>query len=127
MNFDEVPEFQKDIRALKKRVRTITSDIERVKLRIEALYIVGDGMTVNEHAEFREQFFASKKATVLPGSIDGVEIIKMRLDTDTDQFRTKLRLVFVAIRQGNQIRFIEIYSKSDKPREDSRRIERYLR
>ena len=126
MNFDEVSEFQKDVKALKKRVRTIESDIKRVKSRIEALYVVGDGMTVEEHAEFRKQFFASKKANLLSGSSDEIDVIKMRLDTDSDQFHTKLRLVFTAVRRGDKIHFIEIYSKSDKLREDARRIKKYI-
>jgi hypothetical protein len=127
MNFDETPEFQKDVKALRKRVRTLAADIERVKPRVAALYVLGDSMSAEELTEFRNQFFDGRKATILSGSTDEVEVIKMRLDTDTDQFRTKLRLVFVAIRRGNSVRFVEIYSKSDKLREDSRRIERCLK
>lgn len=124
MNFDETPEFKKDVKALKRRVPTIVSDIERVQPRISALYVEREDIDINL-AEFREQFFSSKKATRLPGSTDDIGIIKMRLDTDSDQYRTKLRLVFTAIRQDNKILFIELYSKSDKDHADQNRIKRY--
>ncbi len=126
MNFEETAEFKKDVKALKKRVPTLIGDIKRVKPRIEALYIVGDGMTPDEHTEFRKQFFEGKKAAILPGSTQESEVIKLRLDTDTTQYRKKLRLVFVAVRTDDTVRFIEIYAKNDKTREDTKRYKSYL-
>ncbi len=127
MNFEEVPEFQKDVKSLKKRVKTLSSDISRVKTRIiKPLYIKGDGMSDEEHGEFRKLFFSGKKATLLSGSRDGLDIIKMRLDTDSYQFNTKLRLVCIVIKEGSTVKLIEVYSKSDKSSVDSRRVKKYL-
>lgn len=125
MNFDETPEFKKDVKALKKRVPTLSGDLARAKVRVESLYITGDDMDDADLAEFRTQFFSGKIATILPGSTEEVEIIKIRLDSDTNQYRNKLRLVFTAVRTDKRVLFVEIYSKNDKDREDTARIKRY--
>ena len=125
MNFDETPEFKKDVKALKKRVPTLSGDLARAKVRVESLYITGDDMDDADLAEFRTQFFSGKIATILPGSAEEVEIIKIRLDSDTHQYRNKLRLVFTAVRTDKRVLFVEIYSKNDIDREDTARIKRY--
>jgi FtsZ-binding cell division protein ZapB len=126
MNFDETRVLKKEIKELRKRVPTLQSDIQRVKPKLEALYVEREELTADEQREFREQFFSSKKATRLDGSTEEIDIIKMRLDTDTDQYRTKLRLVCIAIRQGKQLLFVELYSKNDKDYVNSSRIKKYL-
>lgn len=125
MNFDEAPEFKKDVKALKKRVPTLSDDLARARIRVESLYIAGDDMSDADLAEFRTQFFSGKVATILPGSTNDIEIIKIRLDSDTNQYRNKLRLVFTAVRTDKRVLFVEIYSKNDKDREDTARIKRY--
>lgn len=127
MNFNEVPEFKKDVKALRKRVPTLKADIERIKVRIESLYVRGDDMTEADLVEYKTQFFSGKVATILPGSTPGVEVVKMRLDSDTDQYRNKLRLVFTVIKQNDNVLLVELYSKNDKPREDSKRINKYIK
>ncbi len=122
MNFEQTPEFKKDLKALAKRVPTIASDVKRVRSKVEALYIESPEYNL---VEYRKQFFSSKKAAILPGSTDLIEIIKMRLDTDTPQYRQKLRIVFVAIRQNDRILLVELYSKNNKNREDISRIRKY--
>ena len=126
MNFDEAPEFTKDLKALKKRVPTLKADLARMKKRIESLYIVGDNMTKNDLQEFRTQFFSGEIATILPGSTEEIEVVKIRLDSDSEQYRGKLRLVFAAVKRGKNVLFVELYSKSDKNREDSVRIKKYI-
>lgn len=120
MNYSRVPEFEKDVKALKKRVRSLEGDLERTKHLIEALY----GHPDTEQAEFKKLFLASKKATILTKT-GAVEVVKMRLDTDTDSYRGKLRLVFAVSVNKAEVSFIELYSKNDKPREDQRRLRRY--
>lgn len=127
MIFDETLEFQKDVKALKKRVPTLQSDLARAKVRVESLYVPGDDMTEADLAEFRAQFFSGKIAAILPGSTPEAEIVKIRLDSDTDQYRSKLRLVFTAVKKGNEILLIELYSKNDKSREDAQRIKKYTK
>ena len=120
MNYSRVLEFEKDVKALKKRVRSLEGDLERAKHLIEALY----GRPDAEQAEFRKLFLAGKKATILTKT-GAVEVVKMRLDTDTDSYRGKLRLVFAVAVDKAEVSFIELYSKNDKPREDQRRLRRY--
>lgn len=120
MNYSRVPEFEKDVKALKKRVRSLEGDLERAKHLIEALY----GRHDAEQTEFKKRFLAGKKATILTKT-GAVEVVKMRLDTDTDSYRGKLRLVFVVAVDRAEVSFIELYSKNDKPREDQHRLRRY--
>lgn len=120
MNYSRVPEFEKDAKALKKRVRSLEGDLERAKHLIEALY----GRHDAEQTEFKKLFLAGKKATILTKT-GAVEVVKMRLDTDTDSYRGKLRLVFAVAVNKAEVSFIELYSKNDKPREDQRRLRRY--
>ena len=120
MNYSRVPEFEKDVKALKKRVRSLEGDLERAKHLIEVLYRRPDA----EQTEFKKLFLAGKKATILTKT-GVVEVVKMRLDTDTDSYRGKLRLVFAVAVDKAEVSFIELYSKNDKPREDQRRLRRY--
>ena len=120
MNYSRVPEFEKDVKALKKRVRSLEGDLERAKHLIEVLYRHPDA----EQTEFKKLFLAGKKATILTKT-GVVEVVKMRLDTDTDSYRGKLRLVFAVAVDKAEVSFIELYSKNDKPREDQRRLRRY--
>lgn len=120
MNYSRVPEFKKDAKALKKRVRSLEGDLERAKHLIEVLY----GRHDAEQTEFKKRFLAGKKATILTKT-GAVEVVKMRLDTDTDSYRGKLRLVFAVAVDRAEVSFIELYSKNDKPREDQRRLRRY--
>lgn len=124
MNFSQTPEFQKDVKRLSKKVRTLASDLKAAEQYIAPLYQkLAPGVDV---AEYRRNFFAGKRAAILPGSTDEIEIIKMRLDTTTPQFRQKLRLICVAIVENNEVTFVELYSKNEKPREDSLRLRRYI-
>ena len=61
MNYSRVSEFEKDAKALKKRVRSLEGDLERAKHLIEALY----GRHDAEQTEFKKRFLAGKKATIL--------------------------------------------------------------
>lgn len=122
MNFSFTPDFKKDLKALSKKIHTLPLDVERVKPRVAALYTQIDSVDLDE---FRKLFFASKKASII-NSVGEVEVIKMRLDTDTATYRNKLRLIFVAVKSDNDITFVELYSKSDKDREDQSRIRSYL-
>jgi hypothetical protein len=122
MNFKESPEFQKDIKALSKKVRTLESDLEPIYALIEQLYTSNSD---EELKKYRELFFNSSVATILHQTCTH-EVIKMRLDTETSSMKGKLRLVFVAVIIGNEVIFIELYAKNVKSREDQVRIKKYL-
>ena len=122
LNFDEAPEFQKDVKILKKSWRSIPDDIEKAKLVIARLYMPIKGVDMDE---FRNGFFASSRATVLH-TRDGREVVKMRLDCKSLGNDKKNRLVFVAIQDGSVVTLVELYAKNDKDNHDESRIRKYL-
>lgn len=122
MNFSESPEFQKDVKALSKKVRTLQADIKRVYDRIKPLYIPVKDVDIQT---YRSLFFDNKRATILQQN-ETEEVIKMRLDTDTLTMRNKLRLVFIAVVSSGEVIFVEIYAKNDKDREDAQRLKKYV-
>lgn len=122
LSFDEVPEFQKDVKNLKKSWRSIPSDIEKAKLVIARLYVPIKGVDMEE---FRNGFFSSTRATILHAS-DTHEVVKMRIDCKSLGNDKKTRLIFIAIRTQDTIKLIELFAKNSNEREDARRIKKYL-
>lgn len=122
LSFDEVPEFQKDAKRLKKVWRSIPKDIDNAKRVIERLYVPIDGVDIKE---FRDNFFGTCRATILTSTED-YEVIKMRLDCASLGSDKKTRLTAVVLIKENQVKLIELYAKNSKEREDSLRIKRYI-
>ncbi|HMR73153.1 MAG TPA: hypothetical protein PKD68_04055 [Candidatus Saccharibacteria bacterium] len=123
MNFEFTPEFEKDVKRLAKKWRSIPRDIEAVKKYILPLYeICADDVEI---AVYRQGFFNGKSATILQ-TTDTYEVVKMRLDVADLGRSDKVRIIFIAIKIEETIRFIELYAKSNKEREDMKRIRKYL-
>lgn len=125
MNFDQAPEFQKELKRLGKKWLSLSDDIEYVKPRIESLYVSRDDQDTNLR-QYRADFFAGKTAAIIAAPSDDMEAIKMRLDVASLGRNDKVRVVFVAVRSRNSITFIELYAKNEKDREDTKRIKKYL-
>jgi hypothetical protein len=123
MNFDQVPEFQKELKRLSKKWRSLPSDIKAAEKDITPLYVEQEGVDIQR---LREAFFGGFKAAVLTTAGDDVEVIKMRLDVADLGRNNKVRIVFIAVRSQNTITFIELYAKNEKNREDQGRIKKYL-
>ena len=122
MNFEFVPEFEKDIKRLTKKWRSIPSDIEAAKQYIVPLYVqLSDDVDIDQ---YRQEFFARKRAAILP-SRGGGEVVKMRLDVESLSTNSKVRVIFVAAVSDNSVKFIELYAKNEKDREDKSRIKKY--
>ena len=123
MNFSETPEFQKDVKRLAKKWRSIPGDIEAVKPYLLPLYeFRADDVEVSV---YRRDFFNGKRAAILH-TTSTYEVIKMRLDVATLNRSDKVRIIFVAVKTEGTIRFIELYAKNEKDREDTKRIKKYL-
>ena len=123
MNFNETPQFAKDVKRLSKKWRSISSDLEAAKQYILPLYEqLADDVDMTE---YRREFFSGKTAAILHTN-DEIEVVKMRLDVASTGRSDKVRIIFVAVKQGNIVTFIELYAKNDKEREDQRRIKKYL-
>src|SRR5688572_18178916 len=120
MNFDQTPEFQKELKKLQKKYPSLEKDLEAFLKVITALYTG----TEAESAPFRQAFFDGKRATRLTYSTNiEAEVVKARLDCAYLN-SNKLRIVYIF--QGNHILLVELYAKNTKPREDGSRIKRYL-
>jgi hypothetical protein len=108
MNFDEVAEFTKEFKRLAKKYPTLPNDLEVFKMTLPLL-------------EFEE----NKNCTVL--KIKGSQkVIKVRLKVACLRGVPKLRIVFILRIEKNNVSFLEIYTKSEKDREDEDRINAYL-
>lgn len=121
MTFEEHSSFAKELKQFRKKWASLNSDLLIAKKVISTLYSGSDGLDSNA---LRQAFFAGPNATILHIPRIGCEVVKMRLDCKTLNKKT-LRLVFCYC--DNKIILIEIFSKSDKPREDQRRLRPYLK
>ena len=126
MNYSTSSEFDRELKTLSKKWRSLPNDFKSVKKSLPLLYTIQPDETDENLRMRRDQFFNNKRATILHTTKDGIEIVKMRLDCASLGNKDMLRLVFVYIMQGDTITFIELYSKNDKQREDQVRIKKYL-
>jgi hypothetical protein len=126
MNYSTSSEFDRELKTLSKKWRSLPNDFKPVKKSLPLLYTIQPDETDENLRMRRDQFFNNKRATILHTTKDGIEIVKMRLDCASLGNKDMLRLVFVYIMQGDTITFIELYSKNDKQREDQVRIKKYL-
>ncbi len=123
MNFEYAPEFKKELKHFQKKWRSLSDDILDAERQITDLYNGEDGDVLKE---YRAAFFNGKRATILRTLDDGREVVKMRLDVEVLGTNSKVRLVFIAIKQQGSVVLIELFAKNEKPREDPKRIEQYL-
>ena len=123
MNFSETPEFEKEVKHFAKKWRSIPDDIKAAQQYILPLYVQMDvGVDIGQ---YRQKFFNGKTATILYSNVS-TEVVKMRLDVTDLGRNDKVRLIFIAIWNKDEILFTEIYAKNEKSREDQKRIKKYL-
>lgn len=111
MNFETIPEFDKDLKRLLKRFKTLEDDLEILK----------KALSVSPKAE-------PPRSYVIGGlGISEIEIIKIkRFACRALKGRgsnTGLRIIYAL--EADKITFIEIYFKGDKENEDRERIKRF--
>ena len=116
MNFNRTPEFKKDLKKLQKKWRTLENDLNKAEQFVQLIYT---------NSEMYESFVNGPNATVISTS-NLQEVMKMRLECTSPGAKGKARIVFVFARIDGEIILLEIYSKSEKDREDSTRIHDYL-
>lgn len=120
MNFEQSPEFKKDLKRLTKKWRSLPNDIAATQLLITDLYESAD-----EQEFLKQKFFNNRRATRLHVS-ETVEVVKMRLDVLALGTKDKARIVFVAVKTASLVTFVELYAKNEKPREDPTRYKKWL-
>ncbi len=118
MKFEQTLEFQKELKKLSKKWRSLPKDLKNAQKVINLLY---------NNQLFRDNFLKSKKATILT-TTENKEVIKMRLDCASLGNNKRTRLIFIGLKSENKVNFIELYAEdNNKSREDQKRINKYLK
>ena len=99
-------QFKKDFKKLLKRYKTLDEDFNFFK-KIIKKEPLGNG---------------SKHWNILVEKDETFYVLKSRMSCRTIN-RGSLRVIYLFSKEENKILFIEIYSKSDKDREDSKRFD----
>ena len=109
MNFDELAEFQKDLKALLKKYKTLNEDLNVVKKVLEVL------------PDQRPPFSFRIDNLGVETCIIKVKKIACK-SLKGKGVNSGLRLVYAYFPEQNKITFIELYHKMDKENEDRKRI-----
>ena len=107
MNFDELPEFQKELKRLAKKYKSLPDDLQEFRNVVSAVPLGN-----------------SKHFNVITQT-EVLHIVKARLFCRYLK-GTSLRIIYAYFEQTPHIEFIELYYKGDKENEDSCRIKEYL-
>ena len=108
MNFDEIPEFQKDCKRLGKKYLSLSGDLQEFR-NVVTVVPLGN----------------SKHFNVIVQT-DILYIIKARLFCRYLK-GSSLRVVYAYFEQRQRIEFIEVYFKGDRENENHDRIKKYLK
>ena len=107
MNFDELPEFQKECKRLAGKYRSLPEDLKEFR-KVVSVIPLGN----------------SKHFSVITRNND-LRIVKARLFCRYLK-GSSLRVIYSYSEREQRIEFIEIYFKGDKENEDRKRIRQYL-
>ncbi len=113
MNFEELEEFKKDLKRLKKKYRSLSGDLLILKKILE-VYPDGHPPISYRISNLRLESCIIKVKKIACKSLKG----KGR--------NTGLRLIYAYFKEDEKIIFIELYHKSDKTTEDRERINRHF-
>ena len=113
MNFDELAEFQKDLKALLKKYRTLNEDLNVVKKVLEVM------------PDQRPPFSFRIDNLGLETCVIKVKKIACK-SLKGKGVNSGLRLVYAYFSEQSKITFIELYHKMDKENEDRKRLYKYF-
>ncbi len=109
MKFDSLPEFEKDVKHLLKKYRSIQSDLEDVKIILE--------VKPNERPPFSFRIDNLGIKTCI------IKVKKISCDSLKGRgVNSGLRLIYAYFTLEQRIIFVELYHKNDKEQEDRERI-----
>lgn len=109
MDFDQLPEFEKDLKTLLKKYRTLIDDLAEVKA------------ILTKRPDERPPFSFRIDGLGIETCIIKVKKIACRAMKGKG-VNTGLRLVYAHFAKEEKITFIELYHKNDKENEDRKRI-----
>ncbi|CAN5153516.1 hypothetical protein BH09BAC2_BH09BAC2_17410 [soil metagenome] len=109
MTFDQLPEFNKDLKSLLKKFRTLNDDLEVVKKVLEII------PEEKPPFSFRIDNLGIETCIIKVKKI-ACKALKGR------GVNSGLRLIYAHFEEEQKIIFIELYHKNDKENEDKQRI-----
>lgn len=118
INFETAPEFEKDLKKLKKRYRSIVDDLEVVKKAAIGIYHINgiDNNSIFPILSYRNSEVISYKVKKFASkSFKGKGA------------KSGLRLIYIFLPKENRIILVEIYYKGNKPDEDKERLGYYYK
>jgi len=107
MNFDEIPEFQKDCKGLGKKYLSLYDDLQEFQ---KVVTVVPLGNSKHFNVIVQTEVLYIIKARLFCRYLKG----------------SSLRVVYAYFKQRQRIEFIEVYFKGDRENEDNNRIKKYL-
>ena len=108
MNFNELPEFQKEFKRLGKKYKSLPDDLQEF---CNVISVIPLGNSKHFHVIAQTELFCVVKARLFCRYLKG----------------TSLRIVYSYFKQKQCIEFIELYFKGDKGNENCERIKEYLK
>jgi len=118
INYDETPEFKKDLKRLAKKFRSLPEDIELVKSAvIELNHILG----INNLSSVFIEGLCSEEIKICKIRKFACKALKGRGG------QTGIRVIYAYHIKTRKVDFIEIYFKADQANEDKERIKAYLK
>jgi len=108
MNFNKLPEFQKELKRLGKKYKSLPEDLQEFCNVVSAVPL-GNGKHFNVITQTKL-----------------LHIVKARLFCKYLK-GSSLRIVYCYFKQEQKIEFIELYFKSDKEHENRERVKGYLK
>ena len=114
MNFDELEEFNKDLKNLLKKYRTLNEDLDVVKKVLTTI--------PNERPPFTFRIDNLGIETCV------IKIKKIACKALKGRgVNSGLRLVYAFFKEEEKITFVELYHKNDKENENRDRIKKYFK
>lgn len=108
MHFDQSPEFEKELKKLSKKYRSLPNDLKDL-----------EGVLVSRPTGLGKNF-------TIVHSAESVKIVKARIACESLRDRN-IRVIYAYHNNTFEFMYIEIYFKGDKENEDRTRIEKYLK
>mgnify|MGYP005629612247 CR=1 FL=1 len=107
MNFNELPEFKRDLKRLAKKYKSLPKDLQEFR-KVVSVIPLGNSKHFN-----------------LVTQAKGLCVVKARLFCRYLK-GSSLRIIYVYFEQSQRIEFIELYFKGDKENQDYERVRKYL-
>jgi len=117
ISYEQTEEFQKDLKKLLKKYRSLEEDLELVKIAAIELYHL---QKINNLSVFPIPGFCTEEILVCKIKKFACKSLKGRGS------KSGIRVIYAFHVKSLKVDFIEIYFKADQQNEDGERIKRYL-